>query len=180
MKSIEFIHTQQVYRIGIQSMFVHRYLILKTQSIDMVIPRCLQQHLLCAQSNPIEGETHSQQHQPLFCNQPSIVLWSPWHQETSLQSFGLLQTYHCTIQSASLGEQARNIEQQLRRRIWKHEVIHFLIDYIICDCIFDYINYDCIFDYINFKCIYGYIICDCIFDYIICDCIYYYIICDCS
>ena len=50
-------------------------------------------------------------------------------------------------------KQARIIEHELRRRIWKHEVlIDILIDYIICDCI---IIFDCIFDYI---------ICDYIFD----------------
>ena len=64
-------------------------------------------------------------------------------------------------------KQARIIERELRRRIWKHEVIFdFLIDYIICDCI---IIFDCIFDYIICDCIFYQFICDCIFDYIIHD-----------
>ena len=36
-----------------------------------------------------------------------------------------------------LKKQARIIERELRRHIWKHKVfIDFLIDYIICDWIF--------------------------------------------
>ena len=68
----------------------------------MANPRCLHQLLECALRTLVQRETHSQWHLPLFCIQPSIVLWSPWHQETFLQSFGLLQTYHCTIEPASL------------------------------------------------------------------------------
>ena len=68
----------------------------------MANPRCLHQLLECALRTLVQRETHSQWHLPLFCIQPSIVLWSPWHQDTSLQSFGLLQTYHCNIQYASL------------------------------------------------------------------------------
>ena len=52
------------------------------------------------------------------------------------------------VKFLGVNKQARNIERELRRRIWKHKVnIDFLIDYIICE--FDCIIFYCIFDYIS-------------------------------
>ena len=57
------------------------------------------------------------------------------------KTFGLMRKIWVKkiwVQNLLVYKQARIIERELRRRIWKHKVIiDFLIDYIICDCIFD-------------------------------------------
>ena len=52
-------------------------------------------------------------------------------------------------------KQARIIEHELRRRVWKQKYFGFVVDKVIFNCIFDCLICDCILDYIE---------CDCKFD----------------